>query len=101
MFLPGQFDSRTEERTAAQEVRQAGVRYAVVSRRRFIGYGHQRFGFDYDRTFASALLRNRIAIFSTPGVTPGGTTPSHTYSIYRIDGSAGRATATTGSRRVP
>jgi hypothetical protein len=89
MFLPGQFDSRTEELAAAAQVRRSDVHYAIVSRRRFVGYGHQRFGVDYDRPFASALLLHRVAVFGTPGPTPGGTTPSHTYVIYRIGGGAG------------
>jgi hypothetical protein len=62
------------------------VRYAVISERRFVGYGHERFGVDYDRLLGAALMRpgGLVAAFSTPGPTPGGTTPSHSYAIYRI-----------------
>ena len=86
VFLPGQLDSKADERAAVAGLRAAGVRYAVVSQRRFVGYGFQRFGIEYDQLLASALLRpgNRVATFSTPGPIPGGTTPSHSYAIYRI-----------------
>jgi hypothetical protein len=85
-FLPGQFDSKAGERAAVTRLRQSAVRYAVISERRFVGYGHERFGVDYDRLLGAALMRpgGLVAAFSTPGPTPGGTTPSHSYAIYRI-----------------
>jgi hypothetical protein len=86
MFFPGQFSSRAEERAATAKLKAAGVRYAIVSQRLFVGYGFPRFGHDYDHLFASAILRsgNEVATFNTPGPVPGGTNPSHSYSIYRI-----------------
>lgn len=86
MFLPGQVITRAEQRAAIDRLREAGVRYAIVSQRRFVGFGHPLFGVDYDRLLASALLRprNRVATFATPGPVPGGTNPSHSYAIYRI-----------------
>lgn len=86
MFLPGQFNSRAEERAAVATLRAKGARYAVVSERRFVGYGYPRFGRDFDRLFGSAIMRRDalVAHFGTPGPIPGGTNPSHSYSIYRI-----------------
>lgn len=85
MFLPGLLDSRADERNAIARLEGEGVRYAVISRRRFDGYGYERFGVDYNRPFAAWISggRDPVATFGN-GIRQGGTNPSSSYAIYRI-----------------
>ncbi len=57
MFLPGLLDSRADERKAIARLEREGVRYAVISKRRFDGYGFSRFGVDYNHLLASYVER--------------------------------------------
>jgi hypothetical protein len=85
MFLPGLLDSRADELEAIARLEDERVRYAVISRRRFDGYGYQRFGDDYNRPFAARIVggRDPVATFGD-GVRHGGTNPSSSYAIYRV-----------------
>lgn len=88
MFLPGLLDTRADEVEAIAQLEAEGVRYAVVSGRRFAGYGFQRFGDDYNR-----LLGARITREGAPVATFGdnrraaGTNPSTSFAIYDLQGS--------------
>jgi hypothetical protein len=85
MFLPGLLDSRADEREAIARLKRKGVRYAVISKRRFDGYGFSRFGVDYNRLLASFVERRPpVARFGQGEPAAAGTNPSRSYTIYRI-----------------
>jgi hypothetical protein len=86
MFLPGLLDSRADERAAIARLRAEGVRYAIVSRRRFVGYGFGTFGVNYNKLLGAEIRRRGgpVATFSTPGPAAAGTNPSRSYAIYRL-----------------
>ncbi len=85
MFLPGLLDSRADEVAAIARLRAEGVRYAVVDKRRFVGYRYERFGVEYNRLLARWIERHGapVARFGD-GSWVGGTIPSTSYAIYRI-----------------
>ena len=85
MFLPGLLDSRADEREAIARLKREGVRYAVLSKRRFDGYGFSRFGVDYNRLLASFVERRPpVARFGPGEPAAAGTNPSRSYTVYRI-----------------
>jgi hypothetical protein len=86
MFLPGLLDSRADEREAIARLEAEGVRYAIVDKRRFVGYRYEYFGIDYNRMLAAWIHRNGppVAGFGDGGRTSG-TNPPTTYEIYRVD----------------
>jgi hypothetical protein len=87
MFLPGLLDSRADEGEAIARLEAADVRYAIVDRRRFVGYRYELFGIDYNRRLAAWIHRNGppVARFGDGGRV-GGTNPPTTFEIYRVDG---------------
>ena len=86
MFLPGLLDTRADELAAIAELDAEGVRYAIVSRRRFDGYDFERFGGDYNRLLMSRIEREGppVAVFGD-GVAAG-TNPSTSFAIYALQG---------------
>jgi hypothetical protein len=85
MFLPGLLDNRADEVQAIAELEASGARYAVVSRRRFDGYGFEYFGGDYNRLLAARIEREGppVARFGS-GPPVGGTNPATYFEIYRL-----------------
>jgi hypothetical protein len=86
MFLPGLLDSRADEREAIAQLEAEDVRYAIVDKRRFVGYRYEYFGIDYNRLLAAWIHRNGppVASFGDGGRV-GGTNPPTTFKIYRVD----------------
>ena len=84
MFLPGLLDSRADERAALRTLEAEGVRYAVVSKRRFDGYGFERFGDDYNQLLANRVLAGGPVATFGEGPRLGGTNPATSFSVYRI-----------------
>ncbi len=85
MFFPGLLDSRADEREAIARLRREGIRYAIVSKRRFDGYGFSHFGVDYNRLFAGFVERRPpVARFGQGQPAAPGTNPSSSYTVYRI-----------------
>jgi hypothetical protein len=85
MFLPGLLDSRADEVQAIAELESKGVRYAVVSERRFDGYNFSYFGGDYDRLLAARIEREGppVAKFGS-GPPVGGTNAATYFEIYKL-----------------
>lgn len=88
MFLPGLLYDRAEERAAIQRLEAEGVRYAVVDKRNFDNYPHERFGIEYNRPFAAWIERRGapVAEFGN-GARVGGENPATSYAIYDIGAS--------------
>jgi hypothetical protein len=86
MFLPGLLDSRADEREAIARLEAEDVRYAIVDKRRFVGYRYELFGIDYNRPLADWIHRNGppVASFGDGGRVAG-TNPSTTFEIYRVN----------------
>ncbi len=87
MFLPGLLDTRADEVEAIAELEAEHVRYAVVSDRRFDGYGFQHFGGDYNRLLAARIHRDGgpVASFGGGGAAAG-TNPSTAFAVYDLRG---------------
>ncbi len=87
MFLPGLLDTRADEVEAIAQLEAEHVRYAVVSDRRFDGYGFQHFGGDYNRLLAARIHRHGgpVASFGD-GVAAAGTNPSTSFDVYDLQG---------------
>ncbi|MGN6257820.1 MAG: hypothetical protein ACTHN3_08745 [Solirubrobacterales bacterium] len=85
MFLPGLLDTRADEVAAIHRLDSEGVRYAVVSRRRFDGYGFSYFGGDYNRLLAARIEREGppVARFGSGGPV-GGTNPPTYFEVYEL-----------------
>ncbi|HVD41394.1 MAG TPA: hypothetical protein VNC16_10390 [Solirubrobacterales bacterium] len=85
MFLPGLLDTRADELAAIARIDAEGVRYAVVSNRRFDGYGSSYFGGDYNRLLAARIEREGppVAEFGN-GEPAGGTNPATSFAIYEL-----------------
>jgi hypothetical protein len=85
MFLPGLLDNRADELQAIAELEAEHVRYAVVSARRFDGYGFSYFGGDYNRLLAARIKREGppVAKFGSSGPA-GGTNPATYFEIYEL-----------------
>lgn len=85
MFLPGLLDTRADEVQAIHELEAEGVRYAVVSERRFDGYGFEYFGGDYNRLLAARIEREGppVAKFGS-GPPAGGTNPATYFEVYEL-----------------
>jgi hypothetical protein len=87
MFLPGLLDSRADETAAIAQLEARHVRYAVVSGRRFDGYGLERFGKDYNRLLAARIQRQGGPVASFGGGGPAtGTNPSTSFAVYELQG---------------
>jgi hypothetical protein len=88
MFLPGLLDSHADEVEAIAQLDSEHVRYAIVSGRRFNGYGYQHFGGDYNRLFDARIKREGgpVASFGD-GKPAAGTNPSTSFAIYDLQGS--------------
>lgn len=87
MFLPGLLDTRADEVEAIAQLEAEHVRYAVVSDRRFDGYGFQHFGGDYNRLLAARIHRHGgpVASFGD-GTAAAGTNPSTSFDVYDLQG---------------
>lgn len=87
MFLPGLLYSHREEREAIAQLEAEGVRYAVVDKRNFDNYPHEKFGIEYNRPFAAWIERNGppVAEFGN-GTRVGGENPATSFKIYPIGG---------------
>jgi hypothetical protein len=87
MFLPGLLDTKADEIEAIAQLEAEGVRYAVVSKRRFNGYGFQRFGGDYNRLLAARIQRQGgpVASFGDASAAAG-TNPSTSFEVYDLQG---------------
>lgn len=87
MFLPGLLYDHAEEREAIQRLEAEGVRYAVVDKRNFDNYPHERFGIEYNRPFAAWIERHGapVAEFGD-GARVGGENPATSFAIYDIRG---------------
>ncbi len=87
MFLPGLLDTRADEVEAISQLESAGVRYAVISKRRFDGYGFERFGDDYNGLLGDWVRRNGgpVASFGD-GADAAGTNPSTSFAVYEVGG---------------
>jgi hypothetical protein len=86
MFLPGLLDSRADEREAIARLEAEDVRYAIVDKRRFVGYRYEYFGIDYNRLLAAWIHRNGPPVASFgDGNRTAGTNPPTTFKIYRVD----------------
>jgi len=85
MFLPGLLDSRGDELAAIAAIDREGVRYAVVSARRFDGYGYSCFGEDYNRLLAARIEREGppVARFGS-GLPAAGTNAATVFEVYRL-----------------
>jgi hypothetical protein len=88
MFLPGLLDTRVDEMDAIAQLDAERVRYAIVSGRRFDGYGFERFGADYNRLLAARIEREGppVATFGD-GALAAGTNPSTSFAVYDLQGS--------------
>jgi hypothetical protein len=88
MFLPGLLDTRADEMDAIARLDAERVRYAIVSGRRFDGYGFKRFGGDYNRLLAARIEREGppVATFGD-GALAAGTNPSTSFAVYDLQGS--------------
>jgi hypothetical protein len=88
MFLPGLLDTRADELDAIAQLEAEGVRYAIVSGRRFDGYGFQRFGGDYNRLLSARIEREGgpVATFGDSRLVAG-TNPSTSFAVYDLQGS--------------
>jgi hypothetical protein len=88
MFLPGLLDTRADELDAIAQLEAEGVRYAIVSGRRFDGYGFQRFGGDYNRLLGARIKREGgpVATFGDSSLAAG-TNPSTSFAVYDLQGS--------------
>jgi hypothetical protein len=86
MFLPGLLDSRADEREAIARLEAEDIRYAIVDKRRFVGYRYELFGIDYNLRLADWIHRNGppVATFGDGGRVAG-TNPPTTFEIYRVD----------------
>ncbi len=85
MFLPGLLDTRADELAAIARIDAEGVRYAVVSRRRFDGYGSSYFGGDYNRLLAARIGREGPPVAEFGGGEPaGGTNAATSFAIYEL-----------------
>ena len=85
MFLPGLLDTRADELAAIHRIDAEGVRYAVVSRRRFDGYNSSYFGVDYNRLLAARIEREGPPVAEFGGGVPvGGTNPATAFAIYQL-----------------
>ena len=87
MFLPGLLYSHREEREAIAQLEAEGVRYAVVDKRNFDNYPHEKFGIEYNRPFAAWIERKGapVAEFGD-GARVGGENPATSFAIYKIGG---------------
>jgi hypothetical protein len=85
MFLPGLLDSRADELAAIAAIDREQVRYAVVSARRFDGYGFSYFGEDYNRLLAKRIEREGppVARFGS-GLPAAGTNVATRFEVYRL-----------------
>jgi hypothetical protein len=88
MFLPGLLDSHADEVEAIAQLDAEHVRYAIVSGRRFDGYGFQDLGGDYNRLLVGRIEREGgpVATFGD-GRLAAGTNPSISFAIYDLQGS--------------
>jgi hypothetical protein len=88
MFLPGLLDTRADEVEAIAQLEAEHVRYAIVSGRRFDGYGFQHFGGDYNRLLGARIQREGgpVATFGDSGLAAG-TNPSTSFAVYDLQGS--------------
>lgn len=85
MFLPGLLDTRADEREAIAALDAGGVRYAVVSERRFDGYGSSYFGTDYNRLLAARIEREGPPVASFgDGTRAAGTNAATSFVIYEL-----------------
>jgi hypothetical protein len=88
MFLPGLLDSRADEVEAIAQLEAEHVHYAIVSGRRFDGYGFQRFGGDYNRLLDSRIQREGGPVATFGDDRPAaGTNPSTSFAVYDLQGS--------------
>jgi hypothetical protein len=88
MFLPGLLDSRADEIAAIARLEAKHVRYAIISSRRFDGYGLERFGEDYNRLLAARIAREGGPVATFGGGAPtAGTNPSTSFAVYELQGS--------------
>jgi hypothetical protein len=87
MFLPGLLYSHREEGEAIAQLEAEGVRYAVVDKRNFDNYPHEKFGIEYNRPFAAWIERRGapVAEFGD-GARVGGENPATSFAIYDIGG---------------
>jgi hypothetical protein len=85
MFLPGLLDSRADELAAIAALDAEHVRYAVVSSRRFDGYGFGYFGGDYNQLLAARIEREGppVARFGA-GPPAAGTNPATAFEVYAL-----------------
>jgi hypothetical protein len=85
MFLPGLLDSRADELAAIAALDAEHVRYAVVSSRRFDGYGFDYFGGDYNKLLAARIEREGppVARFGA-GPPAAGTNPATAFEVYAL-----------------
>jgi hypothetical protein len=85
MFLPGLLDSRADELAAIAALDAEHVRYAVVSSRRFDGYGFSYFGGDYNKLLAARIEREGppVARFGS-GPPAAGTNAATAFEVYAL-----------------
>ncbi|MGC1166073.1 MAG: hypothetical protein WA862_08190 [Solirubrobacterales bacterium] len=88
MFLPGLLDTRADELDAIAQLDAQQVRYAIVSGRRFDGYGYQHFGADYNGLLGARIEREGppVATFGDTQLAAG-TNPSTSFAVYDLQGS--------------
>jgi hypothetical protein len=88
MFLPGLLDSHADELAAISRLEAERVRYAVISARRFDGYGAGRFGLDYNRRLAAWIRAGGapVATFGD-GSRSRGTIPATSFAVYKLEDS--------------
>ncbi|HEX6781215.1 MAG TPA: hypothetical protein VF125_04205 [Solirubrobacterales bacterium] len=85
MFLPGLLDTRADELEAIAALDAKHVRYAVVSERRFDGYGSSYFGTDYNRLLAARIEREGAPVASFgDGTRAAGTNPAGSFAVYEL-----------------
>lgn len=85
MFLPGLLDTTADERGAIAALDAEGVRYAVVSQRRYDGFNFERFGDDYNQLLMARIEREGppVAVFGAGGAAAG-TNPSTAFAVYAL-----------------
>lgn len=84
--LPGQLDSRADERAAIATLRRDRVRYAVQGSHEFVGYGLPHFGKDYNQLLAAHLRASGppAATFGDPTIEAAGTNPARGFTVFRL-----------------
>jgi hypothetical protein len=89
MFLPGLLYDHAEEREAIAQLEAEGVRYAVVDKRNFDNYPHEKFGVEYNRPFAAWIERKPPVAEFGDGKRVGGENPATSFTIYEISSGGG------------